>query len=48
MVTEKCGQVWIKDNVPFTDGGDLTVNGIAYQLKFEKATFTNEKFLARS
>lgn len=47
MVTEKCGQVWVKDNVPFTNGGDLTVDGIAYQLKFEKATFTNEKFLAR-
>ena len=47
MVTEKCGQTWIKDNVPFTNGGDLTVDGIAYQIKFEKATFTNEKFLAR-
>jgi len=47
MITEKCGQVWVKDNVPFTNGGDLTVDGIAYQLKFEKATFTNEKFLAR-
>lgn len=47
MVTEKCGQAWVKDNVPFTNGGDLTVDGIAYQIKFEKATFTNEKFLAR-
>ena len=47
MVTEKCGQTQIKDNVPFTNGGDLTVDGIAYQIKFEKATFTNEKFLAR-
>lgn len=47
MVTEFYGQHWEKDNVPFTKGGDLTVNGIAYQLKFEKATFTNEKTLAR-
>lgn len=47
MVTEFYGQRWEKDNVPFTKGGDLTVNGIAYQLKFEKATFTNEKTLAR-
>ena len=47
MITEKCGQVWVKDNVPFTDDGDLTVDRIAYQIKFEKATFTNEKFLAR-
>ena len=47
MVTEFYGQEWIKDNVPFTEDGDLTTNGIAYQIKFEKATFTNEKTLAR-
>lgn len=47
MVTEHFGQEWKKDNVPFTDDGDLTVDGIAYQIKFEKATFINEKQLAR-
>lgn len=47
MVTEKYGQEWHKDNVPFTEDGDLTVYGTAYQIKFEKATFTNEKALAR-
>lgn len=47
MVTESFGQAWEKDNIPFTDAGDLEVNGIAYQIKFEKATFTNEKSLAR-
>lgn len=47
MVTEKFGQEWVKDNVPFTEDGDLTVDGIAYQIKFQKATFTNEKSLAR-
>lgn len=47
MVTEFYGQKWEKDNVPFTQDGDLTVNGKAYQIKFEKATFTNEKTLAR-
>ena len=47
MVTEYFGQIWEKDNIPFTEDGDLTVNGIAYQIKFEKATFTNEKTLAR-
>ena len=46
-ITERAGQNWEKDNVPFTDDGDLTVNGTAYQIKFEKATFTNEKSLAR-
>ena len=48
IVTEKFGQTWEKDNVPFTKGGDVELeNGIAYQVKFEKATFTNEKTLAR-
>lgn len=47
MVTEFFGQEWKKDNVPFTQDGDLTVNEKAYQIKFEKATFTNEKTLAR-
>ena len=46
LVTEKFGQVWEKDNVPFTIDGDITVDGTAYQIKFEKATFTNEKSLA--
>lgn len=47
MVTEKFGQVWEKDNVPYTEAGDIEVNGVAYQIKFQKATFTNEKSLAR-
>lgn len=47
MVTELNGQEWEKDHVPFTDDGDLTVDGIAYQIKFEKATFTSERQLAR-
>ena len=47
MVTELYEQDWKKDNTPFTEAGDITVNGIAYQIKFEKATFTNEKTLAR-
>lgn len=46
LVTEKFGQVWVKDNVPFTDDGDVTYKGVAYQIKFEKATFANEKSLA--
>jgi len=45
LITEYYGQVWEKDNVPFTEDGDLTVDGIAYQIKFEKATFINEKTL---
>ena len=45
IVTEDMfGQVWEKDNVPYTDGADVTAeDGTGYQIKFEKATFTNEK-----
>ncbi len=46
MVTEYFGQVWEKDAVPFTEDGDITVDGIAYQIKFQKATFCNEKSIA--
>lgn len=47
MITEHFGQTWVKDNVPFTEDGDLTVDGIAYQIKFEKATFINEAQMMR-
>lgn len=47
MVTEKFGQIWVKDNIPYTEAGDIEVYGTVYQIKFEKATFTNEKSLAR-
>lgn len=46
MVTEHFGQIWEKDTVPFTEDGDLTVDGTAYQIKFQKATFCNEKSVA--
>lgn len=45
LVTEYYGQKWEPDKVPFWEGGDLEVDGIAYQIKFNKATFTNEKTL---
>ena len=47
LVTEMNGQTWVKDNVPFTVDGDLTVDGVAYQLKFEKATFITEAQMMR-
>jgi len=46
LVTEYFGQVWEKDNVPFTQAGDIEVNGIAYQIKYQAATFCNEKSIA--
>lgn len=46
LVTEKFDQTWKKDHVPFTEAGDIEINGVAYQIKFEKATFCNEKSIA--
>lgn len=46
LVTEiEAGKEWEKDHVPFTEAGDVEINGIPYQIKFEKATFANEKSL---
>ena len=47
MVTEYYGQEWRWDNVPFTEAGDIEIDGVAYQIKFEKATYVTEKRLAR-
>ena len=47
MVKEKAGQEWHKDDVPFTECGDINIDGIEYQIKFENATFTNEKSLRK-
>lgn len=47
LVTEWYGQTWEKDSVPFTEDGDLTVDGIAYQIKFEQATFLTEAQMLR-
>lgn len=46
LCTEYFNQKWEKDSVPFTKGGDLTANGIAYQIKYQSATFCNEKSLS--
>lgn len=45
LMTEYFGQIWEKDKTPFTDAPDVVGNGVAYQVKFEKATFACEKSL---
>lgn len=47
MVTEYFGQEWEKDHVPFWEDGDLRVGRKVYQIKFNKASFTTEKQLAK-
>lgn len=43
IVTEKYGQVWEKDNLPFWAGGDIHYNGTEIQVKFENATIVTER-----
>ena len=46
--TEKAGQEWVKDSVPYYLDGDLTVDGIKYQLKFEDASFANVETISKA
>ena len=46
MITEASGKEWKKDNKKFTNDGDITINGIKYQIKYNKGTFTNIATLA--
>lgn len=52
IITEYYGQKWVKDTVPFHKAGDINLNGIEIQIKFEKAALctskTIEKLLARA
>ena len=47
MIVEKSKQEWKKDVAPFTERGDVVIDGIDYQVKFEKATFASEIQIAR-
>lgn len=45
LVTEHFGQVWEDDHIPFWEDGDITLNGQAYQIKYDSCNFCNEKQL---
>ena len=47
LIAEKHNQKWQKDNRKFTESGDIIINGIHYQIKFQKATITSEKTLEK-
>lgn len=40
--TERAGQVWVKDSIPYYMDGDITVNGEKIQIKWENASLANE------
>jgi hypothetical protein len=41
------GEHWEKDRTPFYVDGDITVNGLKIQIKFDQAELTNELTLSR-
>ena len=43
LVTEYFGQTWEDDHVPFWEDGDINLNGQAYQIKYDRCNFCNEK-----
>ena len=47
-VTESAGQTWVKDSVPYWVDGDLTENGVKYQIKFDGATLATEKAIMKA
>lgn len=42
LVFEKFGQAWHKDSIPYTEAGDIEIDGIPYQIKYEQATICKE------
>lgn len=47
-VTEKARQEWKKDSVPYYMDGDLTVNNIKYQIKFNRASLANAETIKKA
>ena len=47
IITEMYGMEWEKDTVPFTVAGDIVIDGVAYQVKFQKASFCTEQQIER-
>ena len=47
LITELFNQEWKKDYIPFTQAGDIIVNNVSYQIKFQYATFVTEGTLSR-
>lgn len=39
------GELESRSNLTFVNGGDMNLNGVAYQIKYTKATFTDERTL---
>lgn len=45
LIHKHYGLSYKPDNRKFTESGDIVINGISYQIKGHKGTFSNEKML---
>lgn len=45
---EKAGGTWGRNTLEYYLGGDVEIDGKPYQIKFEGASFTNEKVIAKA
>lgn len=45
LVTEWNCEKWVKDSIPYTEAGDVAINGKSYQIKKEGAQFATLKQL---
>lgn len=48
LVTEYFGQVWEDDSIPWWEGPDIEINGIGYQIKYDRCNFCNEKQISEA
>lgn len=48
LVFENYGFRWSKNNEKFSKTGDISIKDIAYQIKYQNATITNEKILSHT
>lgn len=48
LVFRYYGKEWKKDSTKFTKAGDIQIDGIEVQIKFHRATITNETILKRA
>lgn len=46
IVTEWAGQTWVDDKIPWWAGPDIVIDGIPYQIKYDRCGFTNERQIA--
>lgn len=48
IITERAGQTWVKDSIPFWVSGDIRIDDQEIQIKFDGAEITTERTMRRA